>query len=445
MNKPLFVIALASMVSLGLSGCLGGDDTIDLSAPLASFTVTPVDGTLDTFVFDASSSKGNDLTYAWDFGDRDREQPSTGSVVEHQYRHGDATYRVTLVVTDADGVQGIETADVVVGTGENTAPEGLYAIQWRMYGIGEPVKVDASESSDPDGDPVLYDWDFNFFMNGNQYLDFRAAKESATPVSSSAAVEGGDPADSGSDGAGAREDATVDPFELPGGKELRAVMSPGHGASPSEISSTSQATLKRQTDTPQYTLEEGFPEAGIFFVRLTVSDPKGASQPIWSEEIIPVKVVDAKEDRFITGTMDGNFVLGTTGAVNQQTPDSDETGYADSREHTFEIPRDPLRMFVNLTWNSIGDVPANADNTLTFELKTATGQKRGPLSPDVDDEDEDGVTTESGFEFIYDDNVGIGTFTATITATHGADIDYTLTYWAELDFDDFRDLEADYR
>lgn len=76
----------------------GGGGT---SAPTASFTYS-CKGTT-TCVFDGSGSSdpdGSITSYAWDFGDG---TTATGAKVSHTYPNADASYVVTLVVTDNSG------------------------------------------------------------------------------------------------------------------------------------------------------------------------------------------------------------------------------------------------------------------------------------------------------------------------------------------------------
>lgn len=86
----------------------------DNEAPTADFEVS-ADGTSGlSFNFDASDSSdpdGDDLLYAWDFGDGEE---ATGVEVSHTYGDAD-TYEVELTVTDPDGKSDSKTGEVEAG------------------------------------------------------------------------------------------------------------------------------------------------------------------------------------------------------------------------------------------------------------------------------------------------------------------------------------------
>ena len=70
-----------------------------------------------SFNFDASDSSdpdGDDLLYAWDFGDGEE---ATGVEVSHTYEDAD-TYEVELTVTDPDGESDSQTGEIEAGPPE---------------------------------------------------------------------------------------------------------------------------------------------------------------------------------------------------------------------------------------------------------------------------------------------------------------------------------------
>ena len=94
------------------------------------------------------------LAYAWDFGDGTN---TTGTVVDHAFA-SPGTYAVTLTVTDPLGASGTDTCTVEVLSANRPpvpAAGGPYA------GVeGLPIPLSAVLSSDPDGDPIVFRWDF---------------------------------------------------------------------------------------------------------------------------------------------------------------------------------------------------------------------------------------------------------------------------------------------
>ena len=113
--------------------------------------------------FDASGTTdadGDTLTYLWTFGDdTPPDFPSQSPTISHAYAD-EGTYTAKLVVTDGVNDPVVVDVTVIVGTiAVNTPPTadagGPYS------GIaGQAVQLDASGSTDPDGDTLTYIWNF---------------------------------------------------------------------------------------------------------------------------------------------------------------------------------------------------------------------------------------------------------------------------------------------
>ena len=119
-------------------------------APAAAFT-SAVDGL--SAAFDASGSSdadGDALTYAWSFGDG---ATATGAKASHAYATG-GTYAVKLTVSDGRA-SATKTANVTVAR-PNAAPSAAFTALVE----GLLAKVDASSSSDANGDALTYAWTF---------------------------------------------------------------------------------------------------------------------------------------------------------------------------------------------------------------------------------------------------------------------------------------------
>ncbi|MDA1138544.1 MAG: PKD domain-containing protein [Planctomycetota bacterium] len=151
--------------------------------------------------FDASSSTdspGEMLSYKWDFGD---EATATDAKSNHVYIKG-GTYKVRLTVSDNRNLKNSSTkleSEVVV----NTPP--VAKATWEKLegtdGNTTTVILDASGSSDPDGDKLEYLWEFagggtmegqrvsrTFTNSGTHTAQLVVRDNSGTPFNSSGAT-----------------------------------------------------------------------------------------------------------------------------------------------------------------------------------------------------------------------------------------------------------------
>lgn len=119
-------------------------------APTAAFTAQ---ATALQVQLDASGSQdpdGDALSYTWTLGDGNS---ATGATASHTYTQG-GTYTVTLEVGDGTATDSA-SQDVTVERPNRAPTAALTALVQ-----GDQVYVDGSGSSDPDGDPLAYHWDF---------------------------------------------------------------------------------------------------------------------------------------------------------------------------------------------------------------------------------------------------------------------------------------------
>ncbi len=125
-------------------------------APPVANAGGPYTGVLGKAVqFDGSGSfdpNGDPLTYAWAFGDG---ATGTGIAATHIYA-ARGTYAVTLVVSDGTFSSAAATTTVnIVNQVPVANPGGPYTPQKNI-----PVVLSGLGSTDPDGDPLTYAWDF---------------------------------------------------------------------------------------------------------------------------------------------------------------------------------------------------------------------------------------------------------------------------------------------
>jgi PKD repeat protein len=147
------VLAIILLVTLGiyvLSGCTS-------TLPRAEFVATPqFDYPPLEVTFDAagsSSPNGPILSYDWEFGDG---ETGGGVSVTHTYPVK-GVYTVVLTVTDSAGKTGLRSHTVEA---LNRPPVADFRPSVYTTPVNQPVRFDASDSYDPDGEIVDYLWDF---------------------------------------------------------------------------------------------------------------------------------------------------------------------------------------------------------------------------------------------------------------------------------------------
>jgi len=133
------------------------------NAPTAAFTVSSISvAEGENISFDASTStdiENTSLNYTWDFGNGETstlQKPITTYTTA-------GTYTVTLVVNDND-LNSTPASQIITVTPKsttpiNTAPTASFSYDNGRCG-GPDVSFDASASSDADGDPLTYTWNF---------------------------------------------------------------------------------------------------------------------------------------------------------------------------------------------------------------------------------------------------------------------------------------------
>jgi PKD repeat protein len=123
------------------------------------------DGSPVTLTATASDpDPGGSITkYEWDLnGDGTFETDTLGVSATFTTFPGPGTYTVRVRVTDADGATAVAPVTVTVepvGT-TNQPPAASLAVP-SLAVVGQPVTLDASGSSDPDGTITQYEWDFD--------------------------------------------------------------------------------------------------------------------------------------------------------------------------------------------------------------------------------------------------------------------------------------------
>jgi PKD repeat protein/plastocyanin len=127
--------------------------------PTVQAAVAPASGMapLSTLLSaEGTDPDGDELTYSWQFGDG---QAANGRLVQHVYLLS-GTYTATVTATDEQGATGTAQVQIVVGNpAGNQAPTMQIAADPRSGNAPLQVRF-SSNASDPDGDPMMYVWEF---------------------------------------------------------------------------------------------------------------------------------------------------------------------------------------------------------------------------------------------------------------------------------------------
>lgn len=172
LSHAVAVGCLVFALIVGLSGCF-----LTNEPPIATFWFAPeLPNTGEDVQFigtnsidpDAASGSGIE-TYEWNFGDGDI---AVGEIVSHQYKAA-GTYTVTLLVRDADGLEGMATDTITVSSAVPNPPIAQFEYAPSPPEVGESVVFNAEGSVDPTGASVTpkaitsYSWDFGDGTTGS--------------------------------------------------------------------------------------------------------------------------------------------------------------------------------------------------------------------------------------------------------------------------------------
>ncbi len=153
--KFLSVFCLLALLLFGLSGCF-----LTNKDPEPQITARPLSGNapLEVF-FDATGSEDPDgeiEEYSWNFDDGSQ---GAGEKITHTFQ-GKGSYNVELTVTDDGGSEVSTNIDITV---TNTSPKlRVHSTPSSLEGnVPFEVKLDLSDSDDPDGTIENYEVDFD--------------------------------------------------------------------------------------------------------------------------------------------------------------------------------------------------------------------------------------------------------------------------------------------
>ena len=139
-------------------GMKNGNVTI-ARPPEAAINVDVSTGDLDTtFSFDASGTtdpSDTSLSYEWDLGNGETKT-GTGATMSHSYGTVDS---FTVTVTATNEYENTDTASITV-TVESRSHDATISIDPTTGNTETAFLFDASDSTDPDGSTLTYDWNF---------------------------------------------------------------------------------------------------------------------------------------------------------------------------------------------------------------------------------------------------------------------------------------------
>ena len=127
--------------------------------PVATFGATPTAGVAPLGVTLTDTSTGSITTRTWNFGDGSAPVVNPTAPVTHTYATP-GTYTVSLTVEGSGGTDTqIRASYITVTRPPNNAPVAAVAqAQIFLNSLGDAAVLDASPSSDPDGDPLWFSW-----------------------------------------------------------------------------------------------------------------------------------------------------------------------------------------------------------------------------------------------------------------------------------------------
>lgn len=147
-------------VANAVYGFLFGEDSTINHAPLAEASADQSSGYAPLSVsFDGSSSSDPDndpLTFLWDFDDGN----SSSEISPNHTFTNPGMYYVNLTVTDSSGLSDSTFIEIEVLSQGNNAPVASFTASPETGTEPLEVSLDASGSSDPDNDPLTYQWIF---------------------------------------------------------------------------------------------------------------------------------------------------------------------------------------------------------------------------------------------------------------------------------------------
>jgi cytochrome c len=265
-------------VTVTVGGTANQAPTVDASVDLTSGPA-PLRVRFDAVGDDPDGPEGG-LTYAWEFDDG-------GTSMVRRPRHTylePGEYTATVTVTDAGGATGSDTVTVTVSDPPANRPPSVQAGALPASGNAPLEVLFTAAGTDPDDDPVSYEWDFG---DGSDPVEGRRARHTYSAAGTyTATVTASDP-----DGATGTAEVEVVVGDPPGNQapSVQAGADPNGGAAPLTVRFTS-AGSDPDGDALLYVWSFGdggqaggrnathtYTAPGTYTATVTVTDPDGAT------------------------------------------------------------------------------------------------------------------------------------------------------------------------
>ncbi|MDG1559292.1 MAG: PKD domain-containing protein [Candidatus Poseidoniaceae archaeon] len=184
------MLAALVMATTSLAGCTGVlDTTVDPRASLNAYPLQIQEG--ETVTFDARDSdavEGVITTYQWDFGDGQASETVSG-FTSHTYASFGVFNAQLTITNDQGGTDDITTIVFVNGAPQLnlTFPESIRS--------GDSALLDASDSYDPEGKDLMFEWDLDWSEDSDKDGDPRNDVDATTdtvlvPTNTSGTITG---------------------------------------------------------------------------------------------------------------------------------------------------------------------------------------------------------------------------------------------------------------
>ena len=162
-SERALALVMVHVMLLGMvAGCIGAlDTTVDPRATLEAYPTLIQEGEMVTLdARESSPVEGVITKYEWDFGDGTTAETVIGFTSHTYLAYGQYTVRIT--VTNDQGGTDDALATIVV----NGAPVVNISMPATVR-AGDAALLDASNSYDPEGNPLTFAWDLNTLVDSD--------------------------------------------------------------------------------------------------------------------------------------------------------------------------------------------------------------------------------------------------------------------------------------